>query len=80
VFAVIMGGMASPILTVVVLGALVAAAGCQTASQRKAAEDAALRKHAVDEIDRICALHGAERQAALEKMKRESGMELFCSD
>ena len=71
--------MASPTVIVVALGTLVALAACQTASQRKAAEDATLRKEAADEINRICALHGAERQAALDKLKAESGMELFCS-
>jgi hypothetical protein len=72
--------MASRTLTFVVLGVLVAAAaGCQTAAQRKAAEATVMRKRAVDEIDRVCALHGAERQAELDKIKAESGMELFCS-
>ena len=53
-------------------------AGCQTAQQRKAAENAAVNRQAAEEIARICALHGAEREAELKKLKAASGLDLYC--
>lgn len=53
---------------------------CTTAQQRRAAENAEVRKQAAEEIERICALRGAEREAELERLKKESGMVLYCSD
>jgi len=64
--------------TVLILGYL-AIAGCSTANQRKAAESAAIKKEVATEIDRICSLPEPERSAELEKVKRESGMELYCA-
>jgi hypothetical protein len=55
-------------------------AGCTTAEgQRRATENAEIRKHAADEIDHICALKSPEREAAIEKLKKESGYELQCA-
>ena len=53
-------------------------AGCQTAQQRKAAENAAVNRQAADEITRICALHSSERDAELKKLKAASGLDLYC--
>ena len=36
------------------------------------------RRAGAQEIERLCALHGAEREAALEKLKAASGMDLYC--
>jgi len=57
---------------------VLALAGCQTAQQRKAAENAAVNKQAAEEIARVCALHGAEREAELKKLKAASGLDLYC--
>jgi hypothetical protein len=51
---------------------------CQTAQQRKAAENAEINRQAAAEITRICALHGAEREEELKKLKAASGMDLYC--
>jgi hypothetical protein len=53
-------------------------AGCETAEQRKAAENAAVNKQAGEEMARICALHGADREAELKKLKAASGLDLYC--
>jgi hypothetical protein len=53
-------------------------AGCETAQQRKAAENAAVNKQAAEEIARICALHGAEREEELKKLKAASRLDLYC--
>jgi hypothetical protein len=58
--------------------AMLGLAGCQTEQQRKAAENAAIKKQAATEVARICALHGAEREAALKRFREVSGMELYC--
>jgi outer membrane biogenesis lipoprotein LolB len=60
------------------LSAWLLLAGCQTAQQRKAAENAAVNKQAAEEIARICALHGTEREAELKKLKAASGLDLYC--
>jgi hypothetical protein len=67
-----------PLVTALCLGLAINA--CETPRQHKAAEDAAIKKQAADEIARICALHGAEREAELQKLKDASGMELYCAD
>jgi hypothetical protein len=59
--------------------AMLAVAGCEMPQQRKAAENATIKKQAADEIARICALHGAEREVEMKKFKDVSGMELYCS-
>ena len=61
-----------------VLGCL-GLSGCSTPDQREAAESAAIKKEVAAEIDRICSLAEPERTAELEKVKRESGMELYCA-
>jgi hypothetical protein len=60
--------------------ALLTFAGCQSAAQRKAAENATVNKQAGDEMTRICALRGAEREAELKKLKAASGLDLYCPD
>jgi len=65
---------------VTALGLSCALAACGTPRQHAAAEDAAIKKQAGDEIARICALHGADRQAALKKLKETAGMVLYCAD
>jgi hypothetical protein len=61
------------------LAALVLA-GCATAEQKKAAQDAAVQKRAATEIERICSLPEAEREARIQKIKDESGMVLYCGN
>jgi hypothetical protein len=39
---------------------------------------AGLVAQVAQEIERICALHGAEREAALKKLNAASGMDLYC--
>ena len=58
--------------------ALLVLGGCQTAQERKAAENAAVNNKAAEEIARICALHGAEREEELKKLKAASGLDLYC--
>jgi hypothetical protein len=65
-------------LSIVLPLAVLALTSCQTAQQRKAAENAAVNKQAADEIARICALHGAERESELKKLKAASGLDLYC--
>jgi hypothetical protein len=65
-------------LPILVSLAMCILAGCQTAQQRKAAENAAVNKQAAEEIARVCALHGAEREAELKKLKVASGLDLYC--
>ena len=65
-------------LRILVWLAMCVLAGCQTAQQRKAAENATVNKEAGDEIARICALHGAEREMELKKLKAASGLDLYC--
>jgi hypothetical protein len=72
------GAMAPRHLTLLLPLAILAITACETAQQRKAAENAAIKKQAAAEITRICALHGAEREAELQKFKAVSGMELYC--
>jgi len=66
-------------LTFMIPLAIFAIAGCGAQQHRKAAESAAIKKQAADEIRRICALHGAEREAELKKLRAASGMELYCA-
>ena len=67
--------MRLPILVWLTMSVL---AGCETAQQRKAAENATVNKKAAEEITRVCALHGAEREAQLKKLKAASGLDLYC--
>ena len=53
-------------------------AGCTTPAQRKAAEDADVRKQAAKEIKRICSLPEAEREAELKRIKDQSGVVITC--
>lgn len=59
-------------------GAAALLAACQTAQQKRAAENAEINREAGAEFARICALHGAERDAELKKLKAASGLELYC--
>jgi hypothetical protein len=52
--------------------------GCTTPKERQAAENAARNEQVAQEIEGICALHGAEREAALKELKAASGMDLYC--
>lgn len=65
-------------MPVPILAALVLLSGCTTEAQRRAAENAAIRKQAAQEINRICALPQPEREAELERIKTESGMVVHC--
>jgi hypothetical protein len=58
--------------------ALAALASCETAAERRAAENARIEKQAAAEINRICALPEAERAVELKKIKDQSGMVLYC--
>jgi outer membrane biogenesis lipoprotein LolB len=53
-------------------------AGCTTPAQRKAAEDADVRKQATQKIKRICSLPEAEREAELKRIKDQSGVVIIC--
>jgi nitrous oxide reductase accessory protein NosL len=55
-------------------------AACATEQQRKAQENAAIRKQAAREIERICALPEPDRQAEIEKIKEQSGMVIYCGN
>jgi len=66
-------------LTFMIPLAALAIVGCEAQEHRRAAENAAIKKQASDEITRICALQGAEREAELKKLKAASGMELYCA-
>jgi hypothetical protein len=48
-----------------------------TPAERRAAENARIKKQAVGEITRICALPEAEREAELKKIKDQLGMVLY---
>ena len=67
----------SPV-TVLLLGGMIAIAGCASTSQQRTAENAAVKKEAAQEIDRICSLPESERETELQKLKEESGLVLFC--
>jgi hypothetical protein len=60
------------LLTVAALGA-----GCATQNKSAPASTGA-NPDIASEVSRICALPPAEREQALEKLKKESGMVLFC--
>ena len=61
-----------------VLGAMLLLAACQTAEQKRAADNADINRQAGAEISRICALHGAEREEELRKLKAACGLDLYC--
>ncbi len=56
---------------------LVLAAGCQSGPARQSTQGRPSGDIA-SEVTRICALPSPEREAALEKLKKDSGMVLFC--
>jgi hypothetical protein len=60
------------------MATLLSLSGCSTPQGRRAAENAEVNRHAAQEIERICALHGAAREAELKKLKQQSGFELYC--
>jgi len=60
------------------MGTLLSLSGCSTPQGRRAAETEEINRHAAQEIERICALHGAAREAELKKLKEQSGFELYC--
>ena len=57
---------------------MLALGGRTTPKERQAAENAARDEQVAQEIERICALHGAKREAALKELKGASGMDLYC--
>lgn len=61
-----------------IFATLILLVGCPTSKQRNAAENAAIEKHAVQEVRRICALPSAQRDAELERIKKESGIIVYC--
>jgi len=60
------------------MGTLLSLSGCSTPERRRAAETEAINRQAAQEIERICALHGAARDTELKKLKQQSGFELYC--
>ena len=65
-------------VTICAMGTLLSLSGCSTPQGRRAAENQEINRHAAQEIERICALHGAARDAELKKLKQQSGFELYC--
>ena len=63
------------LLKVALLGTAATLIGCAPTAQNT--KNAAPSDIAA-EVSRICALPPAERETALEKLKRDSGMVLFC--
>ena len=57
------------------LATLVLAAGCQSPQPKPQAGQG---PDIAGEVTRICALPAGEREQALEKLKKDSGMVLFC--
>ncbi len=62
---------------VAVVGLIVLAAGCSSATRHNKG-DAKASDNLAAEVTRICALPAAERDKALQKLKQDSGMVLFC--
>ena len=60
------------------MGTLLSLSGCSTPQGRRSAETEEINRQAAEEIERICALHGAAREAELKKLKQQSGFELYC--
>lgn len=60
------------------IGGLLGLGGCVSAAQREAAQEAQAEKEVAREIDRICSLPKEERDAQLEKLKKETGLTLYC--
>lgn len=54
-------------------------AGCSNA-QRRAAEDAKVRKETAQEVRRLCDLPQAEREAELKKIQSESDIVVLCGN
>jgi hypothetical protein len=65
-------------LAICAMGTLLSLSGCATPQGRRAAETEAINRQAAQEIERMCALHGAARDAELKKLKQQSGFELYC--
>jgi hypothetical protein len=64
--------------TVLIVLAAAALGACTTPAQRRAAENAAIKKEAATEIKRICSLPEDERQAQLKRLKDEQGVVISC--
>jgi hypothetical protein len=60
------------------LAPLVFLVACATKQQRRAQENEAIKAQAAQEIRRICALPESERQTEVGRIKRESGMVIYC--
>jgi hypothetical protein len=69
----------SPTTVLILAGALVLS-GCETTTQRRAAEARKTTQEGAQEISRICALPQPEREAQLKKLEIESGVVLFCGN
>lgn len=54
-------------------------AGCGTLSAQPGRESPPMRQHAAQEIDRICALPEEARQAEIQRIKAQSGLQLYCA-
>ena len=63
-----------------IFATLILLVGCPTSKQREAAENAAIEKHAAEEVRRICALPPAQRDAEIERINKESGIVVYCGD
>lgn len=60
------------------LSAYVLLTACTTSQQRRAQENEAIQMRAAKEIARICALPQSDRQAEIDKIKKESGIVVYC--
>lgn len=54
-------------------------AACTAATQKRATENAAVKKDVATEIDRICALPEPDRATELKELQTETGYELYCA-
>jgi hypothetical protein len=61
----------------VALGSALVISGC--AMTRPPADNERMREHAAAEIQRICALEGEERERALERLRKDTGLALYCA-
>ena len=62
------------------LAVLIPLAAACTDAQRKAAEEAKVRKETATEVRRLCDLPPAERAAELEKIQSESDVVVLCGN
>jgi uncharacterized lipoprotein YajG len=69
-----------PLARLVMLAPLMLLAACATEQQRRAQKNEAIKAQAAQEIRRICALPESEREAEVERIKKESGMVIYCGN